>query len=448
MRVLATIQEGNKCSVETKVKADVFLHQHIDEMLEFEYSNCDDPSILWKDLETRSNNQMEVLLPFARDEWNNLRLQDLKSNNTDYKVLKGSLALPEANAVNNNDNKNSGSKRGRGGYNGRGRGRRRGCGQRNNTYHAPQVNNLNQQNNEVGNLQNPEGSCFRCGSANHWSKACRTLSHLFKEKYCDPGIFSLWHNRLSHPGSTMMKRIVENTHGHPLKNQKFPKEDKVPLCTSCSLGKLIARPSPLKVENESPMFLERIQGDIDEIFSYSIASDIMSGDDDPEPKSVIDCRSRPDWDKWKDAMIDKEIQEVIVLLKKKFEMKDLGKTKYCIGLQIEHMHNGIITNQSNYTEKLFKRFNMDKAKPLSTQMVGRSLNVDNDPFRPCEDDEEVLGPEVPYLSAIGALMYLTNYTRSDISFAVNLLARFSSSPTKGTGMESNTFFDIFEEPSI
>ncbi|GKF17708.1 hypothetical protein Tco_0062626, partial [Tanacetum coccineum] len=73
---------------------------------------------------------------------------------------------------------------------------------------------------------------------------------------------------------------------------------------------------------------------------------------------------------------------------------------------------------------------MDKAKPLSTPMVGRSLNVDNDPFCPCEDDEEVLGPEVPYLSAIGALMYLTNYTRPDISFAVNLLARFSSSPTK------------------
>nr|GEV74384.1 transposase, MuDR, MULE transposase domain protein [Tanacetum cinerariifolium] len=56
-------------------------------------------------------------------------------------------------------------------------------------------------------------------------------------------------------------------------------------------------------------------------------------------------------------------------------------------------------------------------------MDGISLNVDNDPFRPCEDDEEVLGLEVSYLSAIGALMYLTNCTRPDISFAVNLLAR-------------------------
>jgi hypothetical protein len=34
------------------------------------------------------------------------------------------------------------------------------------------------------------------------------------------------------------------------------------------------------------------------------------------------------------------------------------------------------------------------------------------------------------LSAIRALMYLANYTRPDISFYVNLLARYSSSPTR------------------
>ncbi|KAL5538115.1 hypothetical protein UlMin_045997 [Ulmus minor] len=73
---------------------------------------------------------------------------------------------------------------------------------------------------------------------------------------------------------------------------------------------------------------------------------------------------------------------------------------------------------------------MDKANPLSTPMVVRSLNVEKDPFRPCEDNEEIVGPEVPYLSAIGALMYLANCTRPDIAFAVNLLARFSSSPTR------------------
>ena len=50
-------------------------------------------------------------------------------------------------------------------------------------------------------------------------------------------------------------------------------------------------------------------------------------------------------------------------------------------------------------------------------------------FEPQEDDEEILGPRVPYLSAIGALMYLANYIRPDITFAVNLLARYSSAPT-------------------
>ena len=33
-------------------------------------------------------------------------------------------------------------------------------------------------------------------------------------------------------------------------------------CAACSQGKLIIRPSPLKVAVESPAFLERIQGDI------------------------------------------------------------------------------------------------------------------------------------------------------------------------------------------
>ena len=73
---------------------------------------------------------------------------------------------------------------------------------------------------------------------------------------------------------------------------------------------------------------------------------------------------------------------------------------------------------------------MDKANHLSTPMMGRTLNIENDPFKPKEDNEEDLGSEVPYLSAIGALMYLANSTRPDIAFVVNLLARFSSCPTK------------------
>jgi hypothetical protein len=41
----------------------------------------------------------------------------------------------------------------------------------------------------------------------------------------------------------------------------------------------------------------------------------------------------------------------------------------------------------------------------------------------------VLGSEYPYLSVIEALMYLANNTKLDIAFAVNLLARYSATPT-------------------
>jgi hypothetical protein len=72
---------------------------------------------------------------------------------------------------------------------------------------------------------------------------------------------------------------------------------------------------------------------------------------------------------------------------------------------------------------------MDKAYPSKTPMVVRALEKDTDPFRPRQEEEEVLGSEYPYLSDIRALMYLANNTRPDIIFAVNLLVRYSATPT-------------------
>jgi hypothetical protein len=126
----------------------------------------------------------------------------------------------------------------------------------------------------------------------------------------------------------------------------------------------------------------------------------------------------------------RDINEACNLLKIEFEMKDLGKTKFCLGLQLEHLPTGILVHQSAYVQKVLSKFNMVNAYPSKTPMIVRSLEKDKDPFRPREDGEEVLGPEYPYLSAIGALMYLANNTRLDIAFAVNLLARHSAAPTK------------------
>jgi hypothetical protein len=72
---------------------------------------------------------------------------------------------------------------------------------------------------------------------------------------------------------------------------------------------------------------------------------------------------------------------------------------------------------------------MDKAYSVRTPMVVHAFEKDKDPFKLREEGEEVLGQEYPYLSAIGALMYLVNNTRPDIAFAVNCLIRHSAAPT-------------------
>ena len=126
-----------------------------------------------------------------------------------------------------------------------------------------------------------------------------------------------------------------------------------------------------------------------------------------------------------------ELKEACAFLKNELKMKDLGETKSCISLHIEHLSQGVLVHQSTYVEKVRNQFCIDKSFPLRTPMMVRLLDIKKDLFRPKEDNEELLGPGVPYLSAIRVvLMYLTNFTMPNIAFVVNLLARHSSTLTK------------------
>ena len=103
-------------------------------------------------------------------------------------------------------------------------------------------------------------------------------------------------------------------------------------------------------------------------------------------------------------------------------MKDLGKTKFCLGLQLEHLPSGILVHQTAYIQKILEKFNMDKSYPSKTPMVVRSLDVEKDSLKPRDGVEGILGLIVPYHCAIG--------------------------PTKTIGWELRISFDISKAPNI
>ena len=83
----------------------------------------------------------------------------------------------------------------------------------------------------------------------------------YKVIFQNVNAFQTWHDRLGHPGIGMMRKITSNSIGHNLLESKFPQSSDF-VCTSCATGKLILRPSHLKIQAEPLQFLERIQGDI------------------------------------------------------------------------------------------------------------------------------------------------------------------------------------------
>ena len=83
----------------------------------------------------------------------------------------------------------------------------------------------------------------------------------YKVIFQNVNAFQTWHDCLGHPGIGMMRKIISKSIGHTLSDAKFPQSLDF-VCTACATGKLILRPSYLKIHAEPLKFLERIQGDM------------------------------------------------------------------------------------------------------------------------------------------------------------------------------------------
>jgi len=73
-------------------------------------------------------------------------------------------------------------------------------------------------------------------------------------------------------------------------------------------------------------------------------------------------------------IVGQDAQKIALLKKelgKSFAMKDLGQAKQILGMQItrDRKNGKIWLSQQRYIEKVLKKFNMDKSKPVGTPLA-------------------------------------------------------------------------------
>ncbi|AYV86656.1 MAG: hypothetical protein Sylvanvirus5_24 [Sylvanvirus sp.] len=128
----------------------------------------------------------------------------------------------------------------------------------------------------------------------------------------------------------------------------------------------------------------------------------------------------------------KELEEIIIKIKNKFKIKDLGEPKALLGIRIQRdINTGAITlDQPNYIEKILKRFNIVHTKGAYTPDVKEvdhygPLSLEHCPKT---DEDKKYMESKNYRALVGSLLYLTICTRPDIAHAVSVLTRFTSNP--------------------
>ncbi|KAL0309192.1 UNVERIFIED_CONTAM: Retrovirus-related Pol polyprotein from transposon TNT 1-94 [Sesamum radiatum] len=102
-------------------------------------------------------------------------------------------------------------------------------------------------------------------------------------------------------------------------------------------------------------------------------------------------------------------------------MKDLGEADVILGVKIRKTENGFSLCQSHYIEKILKRFNCYEEilvrTPYDPSICLKKNNGDN-------------VSQAEYAKIIESVMFLMNYTRPDIAYAVSRLSRYTHKSNK------------------
>ncbi|XP_057432877.1 uncharacterized mitochondrial protein AtMg00810-like [Lotus japonicus] len=106
---------------------------------------------------------------------------------------------------------------------------------------------------------------------------------------------------------------------------------------------------------------------------------------------------------------------------KEFDMSDLGKMRYFLGIEVVQFDGGIFISQTKYVTEVLRRFGIENSNFVENPMVPG--------FKISKDENGVEMDGSFFKQLIGSLMYLTA-TRPDIMYAVSLLSRYMSRPTE------------------
>lgn len=103
-----------------------------------------------------------------------------------------------------------------------------------------------------------------------------------------------------------------------------------------------------------------------------------------------------------------------------FEMNDLGKLSYYLGMEVHQRRGYIELKQAGYAKRILEKAGMEACNPIKFPM---------DPNEHLNKDEggKVVDP-TEYKSMVGGLRYLV-HTRPDIAYAVGIVSRFMEKPT-------------------
>jgi hypothetical protein len=123
-----------------------------------------------------------------------------------------------------------------------------------------------------------------------------------------------------------------------------------------------------------------------------------------------------------------KIQELKLELGKHFKLRDLGATSFLLGVEItcDRAKRTLLLSQRQYVLDLLDCFGFANSSPVSTLLdPGTRLSADQ---APATAEDEAFIRTVPYVSAVGALMYLATATRPDVAYSVGVLCRFMAEP--------------------